>query len=62
MSRKPKEGTVTVTIRKVPHPNPQGAVDLVAKLVIKNFWDELEQVRTGQAVSIRADNRQSAVN
>lgn len=46
-----KQVIVTVTINKVPHPNPQRAMDLVAKLVFKNFSEEFEQTRNSNSLS-----------
>ena len=39
-----KHFKLTVTVKIVPHPNPKQAIDLAAKLFLKNFSEELEQV------------------
>ncbi len=36
---------LTVTVKIVPHPNPQQAIDLVANLFLKNFSEEIEQAK-----------------
>lgn len=40
MKKYPK---LTVTVKIIPHPNPQQAIDLAANLFLKNFSEEMEQ-------------------
>jgi len=42
MKKHPK---LTVTVKIIPHPNPQQAIDLAANLFLKNFSDEMEQAK-----------------
>ncbi len=48
VARHPNDYTVIVTVYKVPHPDPQKAIDLIANLVLKNFSDELEKAEAKQ--------------
>ncbi|EGW37073.1 hypothetical protein [Desulfosporosinus sp. OT] len=40
MSRKPQEITVNLTVKFVPHPNPERGIDLLARLVLKQILKE----------------------
>lgn len=40
MPRKPREVTLNVTVRLIPHPNPERAINLIAGLVLKELLKE----------------------
>jgi len=40
MKKHPK---LTITVKIIPHPNPQQAIDLAANLFLKNFSEEIEK-------------------
>jgi len=40
MKQQPK---LIVTVKIIPHPNPEQAIDLAANLFLKNFSNEMEQ-------------------
>jgi hypothetical protein len=42
LMRKPKckTGKINLTVTTIPHPNPEAAIDLVAKVVLKNLIEK----------------------
>jgi hypothetical protein len=47
MDKPAKLQRVNITVKTVPHPDPQRAIDLIARLVIKNCLEELEAAAKG---------------
>lgn len=46
--RKPREVTLRVTVKTVPHPNPQRAINLIAGLVLDRLLEEAELKKGGK--------------
>ena len=48
MSRKQREITLNVTVKLIPHPNPERAINLIAGLVLDRVLEEMELKKGGK--------------
>lgn len=44
MPRKPREPKITITVKVVPHPDPERALNLIAGIILKEYLKEEERM------------------